>query len=408
MRTVFFDRVYQYSQSEMSFFRWTTWSVVLGVIFPVVNNGSFLTNLISVLSTAFAIVAIYFYYANPNTPKTTGLGKFFSVVVIYMLIIGIIGGSLFKGKTILLMTIGQDIKYVALFWLGGLFASSDKYMAYFHIIMKKLAWIAVVMCTLATILLLMTGSFIQRGSEDTTIYHLWWSATGMMYCCYYGLMVKSKDRRLFILVLFFYFVLGMAFLKRSCFIDTLLILALSLFISSRNKGGNKTFRIILILVVIMVLLLSLFPAINNVVFSALFDRFNSVDTIDEFDRMIEWIQFQSNSTLTQKITGFGIGNYLISDRYGTGDTSILNALHLGYANIIYKGGILYALFYVVLYLKIFRVWFNGRNKSPLYYVCLGVAISSLVSLLYEGSWTYTITPFCISAPIFYAANYKRL
>lgn len=408
MKTVFFDRVYQYSQSEKSFFRWTIWSVVLGIIYPVVNNGSFLTNLISLLSTIFAIVAIINFYSNSESPKTTGMVKFFAVVAVYMFLVGVVGGSLSVGKTTLLLTITQDLRYVALFWLGGLYASSDKYMAFFHIIMKRLAWIAVLMCLLALILILGTGSFNQRESEDNLIYHLWWSATGMMYCCYFGLMVESKDRKQFILVLVFYFVLGMAFLKRSCFIDTLLILALSLFISSRNKGGNKTFRIILILVVIMVVLLSLFPAINNVVFSALFDRFNSVDTLDEFDRVIETNQFLSNTTKWQRLFGFGIGNYLTYDRYDTGGSSLLNALHLGYMNIVYKGGVLYVLFYIILYFKIFKVWFKKYHKPVFYYVCLGVAISSLVSLLYEGSWTYTITPFCISAPIFYAANYKRL
>jgi len=34
-------------------------------------------------------------------------------------------------------------------------------------------------------------------------------------------------------------------------------------------------------------------------------------------------------------------------------------------------------------------------------------MSSFFSMFYEGSWTYTLEPFCISAPIFYTIINKN-
>lgn len=411
MNTLVFNgkrKIYQYSSIENLFFKVTKWALLLGLFYPIVNNGSTITNLISLLCTLLSITAIVLYYSISNRPKLSTLTCFYIFVVLYMLIIGVVGGGFSGGRTHFMKTMSQDVRYVSLFWLGGLYALSDKYMVYFHKIMLLLARISVVLGLVALAMLIQRGVFIARGVEETdVIYHLWWA----LICCsvysgYYALINRSKQR-VFLFVLLLYFVLGMAFLKRSCFVDVIIIVVFALFLLSRQGRLGKGFGMMAFVGFIVMLVIFFFPTIFDDVFSSLFSRFSdTAEDVDSFDRLVEWRVFQDNTTLRDRLFGKGVGAFLIYERYGKGEASVLNALHLGYANIIYKGGILYALFYIILYIKVIVNWFRNRKKTSFYLVCFGVAISSLISLFFEGSWTYTIQPFCISAPIFYAATYS--
>ncbi len=410
MRTLVFNgNTYQYNSSEKLFFNVTKWALLLGLFYPIVNNGSTITVLISLICTLLSVTAIILYYNIPNKTDASSSMRFYIVVALYMLAIGALGGGFSGGRTHFMMTMTQDVRFVALFWLGGLYAVNDRYMAYFHKIMLLLARTGVVLGLIALLMLLQRGSFIARGVEETdVIYHLWWApGCCFVYCGFYALINRPKQR-VFILVLILYFILGMAFLKRSCFIDTLFIVVFSFFLLSKQGKFNKGFGTIAIIGVSALLVMMLLPGISDLVFSSLFSRFSdTAKDMESFDRLIEWELFKEQTSLSDKLLGKGIGNFLVYNRYGGGnEESVLNALHLGYANIIYKGGALYALFYICLYITIFVKWFNNRKKTPFYMICFGVAMSALISLFFEGSWTYTIQPFCLSAPIFYAANYS--
>ncbi len=401
---------FQHSYEKL-LFRLTNISLFLGLLYPVVNNGSFITNLISLLSTVFAIIAVFlFFYKRKNQPLTWPL-TFFTIVVVYMLILGFITGNLWSNKTILLTIITQDLRYVTLFLLGGIYSTSERFMDYYHCIMKNIAMISIIMGILSLLFILSSGSLIVRGEENNGLsFHLWWaSATCFAYCGIFAFLSDNKNKKNWLYVLIIYFVIGMLFLKRSCFLNCIIIIILSLYLSIKNKNGSKIFLTVIGILIVGLFLLILIPGIKEMVFGALFDRFrDTASNIEEFDRLIEWQTFLKQTPEIKLYTGYGIGNFPIYDRYGVGeDGSLLNALHLGYTNIIFKGGILYVAFYIVLYITIFIKWFKCRKYSTRYLLCFGVSISSLISLFYEGSWTYTIIPFCISAPIFYATSYKR-
>lgn len=393
---------------ESRMYNYTYYSLVLGLIYPVVNNGSFLTNLISLACTGLAVAAVFCYISEYSLNKSSFTLKLFIFTVLYMLFIGILGGSLRGGKTILLLTITQDLRYTALFLLGGLYAQSERTMDLFHQLMRSVACIAVIMGVLALVMIAGSGSLIARGGEDATSYHYWWaSATCFAYCGLYSFL-SDEDKKLNQGVLLLYFIVGMSFLKRSCFINVVLIVILGLYMLSKlGQGGKLASRISVIALLSFVVMIFL-PGVADKVFGLLFDRFSkTASDMKSFDRLLEFAVFEHKTSLEQRLTGFGIGHYLSIDRYGVGGKKeLLNALHLGYANILYKGGLVYAAFYVITYLNVIFNWFRKQQCSIRYYVCVGVAISAFISLFYEGSWTYTILPFCISAPIFYAARYK--
>lgn len=395
---------------EKVLFGLTNLSLFLGLLYPVVNNGSTITTLLSLLSTVFAIMAVLVFFFKRHNQHLSWLVVFFTVVVVYMLILGFTTGNLWSNKTMFMMTVSQDLRYVTLFLLGGIYSTSERYMDYFHCLMKNIAVITIIMGCLSVMLIASTGSLISRGSEDSGLsYHLWWaSAVGFAYCGIYSFLTEKKNRKIWLFAFLVYFIIGMSFLKRSCFLNCIIIVLLSLYLSVKNKNGKKTILNVIALGIIGFLVLLFIPSLNEIVFGALFDRFTETSSdIENFDRLIEWQVFLEQSSKEKLYTGYGIGNYPFYDRYGLGlEPTYLNALHLGYSNIIFKGGVLYAVFYIVLYITIFTNWFKIKKYSTRYLLCFGVSISALISLFYEGSWTYTIIPFCISAPIFYAASYK--
>ena len=400
---------FQHSYEKL-LFGLTNLSLFLGLLYPVVNNGSTITTLLSLLSTVFAIMAVLVFFFKRHNQHLSWLVVFFTVVVVYMLILGFSTGNLWSNKSMFMMTVSQDLRYVTLFLLGGIYSTSERYMDYFHCLMKNIAVITIIMGCLSVMLIASTGSLISRGDEDSGLrYHLWWaSAVGFAYCGIYSFLTEKKNRKIWLFAFLLYFIIGMSFLKRSCFLNCIIIVLLSLYLSVKNKNGKKTILNVIALGIIGFLVLLFIPSLNEIVFGALFDRFTETSSdIENFDRLIEWQVFLEQSSKEKLYTGYGIGNYPFYDRYGVGsEPTYLNALHLGYSNIIFKGGVLYAVFYIVLYITIFTNWFKIKKYSTRYLLCFGVSISALISLFYEGSWTYTIIPFCISAPIFYAASYK--
>ena len=98
---------FQYSYEKL-LFRLTNISLFLGLLYPVVNNGSFITNLISLSSTSFAIIAVFLFFYKRKNQHLTKILIFFTIVVVYMLILGFSTGNLRSNKTILMTAITQD------------------------------------------------------------------------------------------------------------------------------------------------------------------------------------------------------------------------------------------------------------------------------------------------------------
>ena len=403
------NEVFQCSKIERQLINITTLALFLGLIFPVINNGSAISNLVSFFCTFFIIIAIVLFYNINGRPKIIYTVTLFVFVTVYMLIIGALGGSIKLDRAHFLFVWSNDLRYVLLFWLGGLFACSEKYMSYFHLITYKITIASVFLGIIGVLMWARLGFSILRGENSNKLLYYFWYTQGACVISggYYGIMNKRK-RLWFLAALFLYFVLGLAFLKRAAFVDVIVIVVLSLYLQSKNGNFHNLLGVVL-LVGVFVLILGFSKNDTNSWVTLLFSRFtDSAKDIDSFDRLIEWRVYQENTSLFDKLRGFGIGNYLYYVRYGVGkEETFLNALHLGYANIIYKGGVLYALFYIVLYWRVFMNWFHCHEKSLLYLVCFGVSVSSLISLSFGGSWNYQITPFFVSAPVFYASSIRN-
>lgn len=351
---------------------------------------------ISIIILGLIVYGSYLYSSKHNIPS---LIRSFAFLIVYFLVVGLSYLGPFTNNLIGgILT--EDLRFVLLFFTGGLFAVNGN-MKYFHEIMKILAFISIIFAIPALLFFDFSMAVIEErsGAWSMSYFYWWCSCSCFCYWGYYALFEK-KDRLLGFGTLAVYVILGALFLKRSAVVN-LFVIIIFYALFEKNKIKNIIYLAISISFVIGVLLVVKGSLVHNL-YDLMLSRFD-VD-VDELDRNIEANMYFQEASPLNLLFGNGIG-HLFHSRYARGIEMDINALHLGWANLIYKGGVLYVLYYLVLYFKIFRNIIKQSHKSNFDKVCYGVAISSLVSMFYEGSWTYTLLPFCISAPIYYAALY---
>lgn len=404
-----FNYSYRFSKKEILVYKIFFSSVILGIIIHFLSllKGSVavLTVLTSVLT---GFLGILIYFLNFPTNKYT---KWLLFLLMYFLFVGISYGNFnpnFRGGDFMWI-VTQDLRYVMYFLMGSVFAQ-QRYMPLFHKIMQFLGISSIFAAIISLVLFDFDISMISGRSSGWNIsYFLWWlSASCYSYWGYYGIVMK-KEKFLSYGVLLSYFLLGVLFLKRSAFINVFLVVLIGYVLANRNfiKSSIRISSLLMFVFVFVVLLNQLFNSNTDIIFKLLFSRFSLIDNIEDIDRIIEWKAYFENSSIRQLLLGNGIGYYPYLEISNNVFLDKVNSLHIGLFNILFKGGILYLIFYSLLYMKVFQSMFNSRSLGKYEMVCLGVAISAFISLFYEGSWTYTIEPFCISAPIFYIAQSKN-
>ncbi len=320
-------------------------------------------------------------------------------LIFYFFIVGILhfGGI---NLNIFSWAITQDLRYCVLFLMGGCLALSNRGMSYFHHIMKILAVLSVFAGIYSFTHLDMDINTIESRTNTWSLSYLLWWIPGSCFCYWgYYVLIMKKDKLFGYSVMFFYAILGLLFLKRAAVIDVLTIFVVTFLLSKRNKASSFV-KILTVIILLSGLMYVALPNLFDSVINMMFSRFEGVTELEDVDRNIESEAYFNQANPLSLIFGNGIGCYFSITGTDFADRMV-NAIHIGWANIIYKGGIIYALFYLSLYKTILGNIMHC-NLSNFEKVCYGVAISHLISLIYAGSWTYTIDPFCISAPIFYA------
>lgn len=374
------------------FFIFILWSLI-----SETYSATLLTPIVSIaLTTMTLAIALIGLTAYCSDYKLAKISRNCIFLFLYLLIIGFLQGfSLTWG------VIDIDFRYSLLFIIGAVFASSPVGMQYFHAVMKVLGIFSIAFGFLGIV------SFFQEGYELasrvgtwTQSYFYWWaSCSTFAYWGYYALFCK-KDRLIGYSVVLLYFILGMLFLKRIALVNILVMLLIYV-INNKNNRIRNSILLAAGIIGILFTLYSYAPTIFDNVWDALMGRFEKDQEINAFDRAEEANGYFENATIFQIVFGNGIGHHVPSPLW-QGETIL--SLHMGWINFLFKGGIVYFLFMIVLFFKIFRCFYRKRIEDPHIVACSCVAFSFIVSLFIEGGWGNTLVPFCISAPIFYSYN----
>lgn len=326
----------------------------------------------------------------------------------YFLTLGVIYGNILKPNNLTIL-LNQDLRYLMHFTIGIIFASTA-FLGSYHRLMKYLGIISIVFALISLITFNPSDIIIEtRGNTWTLSYYLWWSSAGCFAYWSAYTIITNKEKILGYGVLLSYFILGVIFLKRSVVINTVFIVLISLLFRTKSAGNSFSRLIGIVFIVFtgffLVIQISSLDFFGNLL-DSLFSRFSAMSDISDIDRVQEWKTYRTGASIWELIFGSGAGNYpILHISYGSVSSWRLNAMHIGLANLIFKGGVIYVAFYAYLYLKVFRRILHSRYFPPYLDVCICVALANLLSLFYEGSWTYSTELIGYVTPLIIAATY---
>lgn len=375
-------------------------AIVSGIIFHfnslMPSAFAKLTMYISIISGYGGILLFILFYKGDK--RNNSLFYPWICIVIYMAVVGYINSNGFAGATSKYWLFTQDIRYV-MYFLMAIICTYRKFSEYMEFILKFICLMAVILGIVGLLNYNFNDTLIaQRNGIWSLPYYCWWLSTT---CFAYGFAhayITGKDKIIGYGSFFVYIVLGLLFLKRSVLVNGIVIILISSALKNKVNYGNNIDHILknvrniilgLFILICVYKIMMLNPYFNQVLQQLLL-RFGSEQNYENLDRTIESTLYFQSASMTEIIMGQGLGSYVVLE---VPMTIVVNALHIGLANIVYKGGIFYSLFYLCIFIGVIKKVFNDKNMSEKSLVCLCVSLSLFISLLYEMSWTFTILIF---------------
>lgn len=135
--------------------------------------------------------------------------------------------------------------------------------------------------------------------------------------------------------------------------------------------------------------------LNSDYFVNIYYRFGlEMNDVGDFSRFREFFEVSQDFSLINYFIGMGFGSFS-ARAYSAGAN-----LHLGYFNLIFKGGILFLVFFISILIRNFIFLYRNRNINPLYLISfVFTAYSILVLSLSPGYGLYPGT-FLIGLGLF--------
>lgn len=363
---------------------------------------------IASIASGFMGLVIYMFSKSDYTKMFFYL---WIALVIYMLFIGLINSQFYKYQSNISVLLNQDIRYVMYFAIG--IAYADKlYIEKYNKLMIFLGFVSILFALLALLNLnLAVDQISERQGIWTIQYYYWWLSCSIFAYLYPYTQIMGKYKFLGYGVLLAYGGLGLIFLKRSALINVIFIILITIFLKPNKKIKNSLLMFlskIALIVMLIMLVFFLFEVLADKetfvsrLFNALFNRFSNTNYFENFNRTTEAKEYLRLASPLYKIFGQGMGKYAYTNMF-------LNSLHTGFFNLIYKGGIFYLAFYLIIIFKTLKAFINRSKLTKQGLVCLCTVLSSILSLAYEFSWSYTIVIFGYATSIAFISNlnYKR-
>lgn len=120
-------------------------------------------------------------------------------------------------------------------------------------------------------------------------------------------------------------------------------------------------------------------------FENVLNRFTeTAEDINSFDRKEEAVFVLSQFSFLDWVFGKGLG-------FSTPDTAGGAMLHIGYANLIFKGGIILLFFYLYNSINNLMYCLKAAKRHPEFYVGVVISIYSMIQLTYTGGFHWFAT-----------------
>lgn len=327
-----------------------------------------------------------------------GVQKFWTVTVLWMLFIPFVFFPYSLSPSVFYEGLYHDYRYV-LFVTLPFFFISDGVNLYYTKIWKYTARFALISGFIA--ILVVDKSFSSISLREATFsipYYLWWVVLAAFSYTYLRDFYSGKERTGYYLIAI-HLILSLIFLKRAGIVNGLLIIMLSFIFSNKV---NKTIIFVLVFFVIAVIAGMFFNSYLDLLFSRFLE---TGENFGEWDRSKEIDEFFDSVSTSQLTMGHGINNYLKMTYIGY-DNKPVNALHIGFYNLFYKGGILYFLFTCFLGYKILTLYrYIKYNVEVKIGFIMGIVF--LIGFSFENSWSYVPIHFFVLLAVYRAIYVKE-
>lgn len=405
-----FDRIFQQGHDmTIAHRKSVVGSFSLSILFGLAYQISSYNTLIKAISLILGLIGLVIYMAERQLANRM-LDKWL-LLALYMLLVGVINA---RGMTDSFYTLLRtDLSYIMFTAIG--FALADDAFDKDRVYIFRMILLFSIACG-AYAILNFKGSIVDllyRNIDTNYANYVLWGVTSNVfaYAGYFALINKENELLGLVLVLL-NVILGLLFQKRSVIADSAVLIVFCAFNYLMNNRGMLRHRIkvvlkgmgiLLVIFACMVIIYS-----NSIILQAMVNQTFARITgsnLSDYDRQREANNFVENSSLGEKVFGYGIGYYLTSPTWG-----IYTMLHIGYYNLLYKGGVFYILFWLYILRRSAKALRNMRYLDRYSLACLFITLSAFVSMVYEFSWSEMIMPVCFMPFVGHICmiNYKTI
>lgn len=388
---------------EKIFYSGTLASLSLVIIFFFRNEAGFLETVGNFASLFVLIILgmLLILFSRTVAKDFNGGMKvlYFSwwIIFFWLLLIPFIFNHGFKVSFIFYEGMYHDYRYLGFFSVSFLFIS-DKSVHYRNLLFRNFGYLALL--SGVTAIVIMDKSFSAISSREAGFslpYYLWWIVMWVYPYLFLRYLLKG-DLKLGLWLFILHVLLSLLFLKRAGLVDAGLLVSFYFIFSGT---ASKKLKGIFITIISLIIGLTIFSGITDLIAN----RFEGdAENLEEWDRNLEIIEFYKTTTESDRLFGFGANNYLKMTYIGQKDKSV-NALHIGFYNLLYKGGYLYLGFFFILVFQILslRKYVRFSHEIRIGFI---MGLVFLIGHSYQFSWSYNPVHFFWLVPILRAIYLK--
>lgn len=182
-------------------------------------------------------------------------------------------------------------------------------------------------------------------------------------------------------------IINLFFLKRFIIVDSLLLIVILIIIQTTTEKGLKKIRLVLrygtlVLLLVLTSLLLLGDIILPLFDAVVLRISNTREEISSFDRFVESVNYLREASLFD----IAIGKGFLGVHYGLGKRAY--ALHVGWVNFVFKGGLLLLSVVIIPYLKMLSLVPKIKKLPIKIQFCLYFMTIYSVRLLYVNMHSF--------------------
>lgn len=285
----------------------------------------------------------------------------YTILFIFLLALSVIYGvsHSYVSRTVVCIAMYMQVLCALLY--------KDLRLHFFEVTFKWLAIISVFGTLLVAAKMNIDISFaVGRGYQYSEIFYyagLFWASGPFL------ILAFIRNRKILIGAVYFgvNIILNLIIVKRMIIADTMVIVLVVLFILASQRGNSKKmFKVLALVATLFIIVFCLAGSQVESLFDSVFKRTMTVtDNLSAFDRFIETQNFFDSSNIFQLLFGGGFS----ATHSGLGEET--EALHVGWAHFILKGGVLLLALAIIPYFKLIPLIkkFDKLTEKKQFAVC---------------------------------------